>query len=334
LVIIASLINQGEILSTLIHCFWNTSEKRLRAGWRLILQLALNIGGAIVFIVLVVPYTTLNYWPRLAREAVGYPILLLITLFSVWFAGRFLDRRLWRDFGLVLSQRAWWDDFGIGLVVGTVLVVLLIFTAKSLGIIQLKLTLTSGIEGLSFPVAALLSIIGFGAVGFFEELARAYHIRNLFEAFSGTRFHLLGAALIATCGAALVSVVMHSSGMLLFILYVFVSTSIQGLFYLFTGRVALITGYHIAWDFMLATIFGIEALTQTEHTGLFTSQLTGIVQMSETGVIINNDFPLVLMGLAILVLQVLAWLALLGWVHWRTGGVHIRAEMAQPTLLQ
>jgi membrane protease YdiL (CAAX protease family) len=334
LLVDASLLNQGEILSTIIHYFWNTSENRLRAGWRLVLQLALNIGGTIVFIAFVVPYTALNYWPRLAREAVGYPILLLITLFSVWFAGRFLDRRLWRDFGLVLSQRAWWEDFGMGLVVGTGLVVLLIFTAKALGIIQLKLTLTSGIEGLSFPVAVLLSIIGFGAVGFFEELARAYHIRNLFEAFSGTRFRLLGAALLATGGAALVSVIMHSGGMPLFILYVFVSTSIQGLFYLFTGRVALITGYHIAWDITLATIFGIEALTQTEHTGLFTSQLTGMMQMSETGLIINDYFPLALMGLAVIVFQGLAWLALLGWVHWRAGGVHVRAEMAQPTLLR
>jgi len=332
--VVASLKKQGEILSTIIQCFWNTSEKRLRAGWRLVLQLTLNIGGTIVFVTLVVPYTTLNYWPRLAREAVGYPVLLGITLLSVWFAGRFLDRRIWRDFGLVITQRAWWEDFGMGLAVGTVLVGLLIFTAKALGIIQLKLTLTSGIEGMSFPVAALLSIMGFGAVGFFEELARAYHIRNLFEAFSGSRFGLLGAALIATGGAALVSVVMHSGGMPLFILYVFVSTSIQGLFFLFTGRVALITGYHIAWDVTLATIFGIESLTQTEHTGLFTSQLTGMMQMSETGVIINDYSPLVLMGLAVIVLQWLAWLALLGWVHWRTGGVHVRAEMAKPTLLR
>jgi membrane protease YdiL (CAAX protease family) len=313
-------------------CLWNTSEKRLRAGWRLALQLALNIGGAIVFVVLVVPYTPLNHWPRLAREAVGYPVLLGITLSSVWFAGHFLDRREWHDFGLVLTQRAWWADFFVGLMVGAVLVVLFMLTATALGIIRLNLTLTSGIAGLAFPIAVLLASVEYGAIGFFEELARAYQIRNLFEAFSGMRFGLWGAACVATGGAALVSVMMHSGGPL-FILYVFVSMSVQGLFYLFTRRVALITGYHIAWDFMLATFFGIEALTQAEYTGLLTPQLTDMVRISATGVQVANYLPLVFMGLAGIVLQGAAWLALLGWVRWRMDGVRVQADMVRPTLL-
>jgi len=321
-------------MSRLGRCFWNRSENRLRAGWRLALQLVLNIGGAILFVAMVVPHTPLSHWSRLATQAVGYPVLLGITLFSVWFAGRFLDRRAWHDFGLVLTQRAWWADFGAGLAVGSVLVVLLMVAATALGIIRLKLTLTSGIEGLSFPAAALLSGVALSAVGFFEELARAYHIRNLFEAFSSTRFGLRGAALVATAGAALVSVVMHSGGMPVFMLYVFGTMSVQGLFYLFTGRVALITGYHIAWDLTLATVFGIEALTEAEHTGLFTPQLTGSLQMSGTAIHVADYLPLALMGLAALALQVAAWLALLGWVRWREGGVRVRADMARPTLLR
>jgi uncharacterized protein len=323
------LRNQGEDISKLRRCFWNTSENRLRAGWRLAVQLALNLGGAIVFVALVVPYTSLNDWPRPAKEAVGYSALLGITLLSVWFAGRFLDRRVWqRDFGFVLTQRVWWTDFGVGLMVGAALVALLMLAATALGILQLKLTFTSGVAGLSFLAAVLLSLIGYGAVGFFEELARAYHIRNLFEGFGNTRLGLRGAALVATGGAALISVVMHSGGTPVFILYVFVSMSIQGLFYLFTGRVALITGYHIAWDFTLATVFGIEALTQAEHTSLFTPQLTGAAQMSGTGAL-----PLLFLGLTAIILQAAAWLVLLGWVRWRTGGVRVRAEMARPTLL-
>lgn len=127
---------------------------------------------------------------------------------------------------------------------------------------------------------------------------------------------------------------MHSGGMPVFILYVFISMSIQGMFYLFTGRVALITGYHIAWDFTLATVFGIESLLQAEHTSLFTPQSTGLVQVSETGVQVANYLPLVFMGLAIVILHGVAWLVLLGWVRWCTGGVRVRADMAQPTLLR
>lgn len=192
-------------MSKLRRCFWNTSENRLRAGWRLALQLALNLGGAIVFVAFVVPYTPLHHWSRPAKEAVGYLVLWGITLFSVWFAGRFLDRRVWqRDFGFVLTQRAWWADFGVGLAVGFALVALLILAATALSILQLKLTFTSGVEGLAFPAAVLLSLMGYGAVGFFEELARAYHIRNLFEGFGSTRLGRRGAVLVATGGAALI----------------------------------------------------------------------------------------------------------------------------------
>jgi membrane protease YdiL (CAAX protease family) len=313
--------------------FWNPSENRLRTGWRLLLQLSLNLGGAIAFSLWVVPHTFLNSWPRLAVEAIGYPVLLGITLLSVWLAGRFLDKRAWRDFGLTLTQRVWWEDFAVGFGIGFLLIVLFMVAVIALGIIRLNLTFTSGLPRVSFPVAVLLGLLSYGAVGFFEELGRAYQMRNLFEAFSGTRLGLRGAALASAVGAALVSAVMHSSGAPLFILFVIVSMSIQGLFYLFTGRTALITGYHIAWDFALSTVFGIEALTQSEYTGLFTPQLTSLVEIVGNEVHIANYLPLVLTGVAVIVLQVVAWLALLGWVYWRTGGVRVRADMARPTLL-
>ena len=313
--------------------FWNPSENRLRTGWRLLLQLSLNLGGAIAFSLWVAPHTFLNSWPRLGVEAVGCPALLGITLLSVWLAGRFLDKRAWRDFGLILTQRVWWEDFAAGFGIGFMLIVLFMAAAMALGIIRLNLTFTSGLPGVSFPLAVLFALLSYGAVGFFEELARAYQMRNLFEAFSSTRLGLWGAALVSTVGAALVSAVMHSSGAPLFILFVIVSMSIQGLFYLFTGRTALITGYHIAWDFVLTAVSGIEALTQSEYTGLFTPQLTGVVEIIGNEVHITRHLPLVLMGVAVIVLQVAAWLALLGWVYWRTGSVRVRADMTRPTLL-
>ena len=99
-----------------------------------------------------------------------------------------------------------------------------------------------------------------------------------------------------------------------------------------TSRTALITGYHFAWDFTLATIFGIEALSEGEYSGLFTASLTSLVQINDSGVQIASYLPLVLMGLTAALLQGAAWLALLGWVHWRRGGVRVRADMARPTL--
>jgi len=316
-------------MSKLNHYFWNPSEKRLRAGWRLTLQLMLNLGGAIVFVTLV-PHTPLNQWPTLVKDAVGYSILLAITLFSVWFAGCFFDRREWHDFGITPTQLVWWQDFGVGAAVGMGLIILLAGIAVALGIIRLELTFTSGIAGLPFPVAILMTLLTYGAVGCFEESARAYQIRNLFEGFADTRLGLRGAAVISVSGAAMLSVMMHS-GTPLFLLYVFVSMSILGLFYLLTGRAAMAMGYHVAWDFTLTAVFGIGALLgESEYVGLFTPHLTDLVQTGGDGVEING--VLILMATAVVVLQITSWLPLLGWVYWRTGHVRIRAKMAYPTL--
>lgn len=323
----------GRLIADRLHgFFWNAAENRLRAGWRLLLQLTMNIGGTLFFSFWVVPHTPLAVWPRLTVEAIGYPVLLGITLSSVWLAGRFLDRRDWSDFGLTLTQRTWWEDFGAGCAIGFMLIVLFLLTATALGIIRLTLSFTSGIPGQSFPVAVVFGLLSYGSVGFFEELARAYQIRNLFEGLRGARWELWRAAVAAAAGAAVISAVMHGSGMPVFILFVFVSMAFQGLFYLFTGRTALITGYHFAWDFTLATIFGIEALSAGEYTGLFTPSLTSFIQMNDSGVQIANYLPLALMAVIGAGLQLGAWLALLGWVRWRSGGVRVRAEMAHPTL--
>lgn len=271
-----------HFVSKLRTCFWNPCEHRLRAGWRLLMQLILNLGGAAVFTALVVPHTPLKHWPRLAVEALGYPMLFGITLLSIWFAARFLDKRAWSDLGLMLRQSAWWLDFGAGFLVGFVLIVLMMASAAALGLMRLELSFTSGISGLTFPAAALLAALGYAAVGLFEETARAYHMRNLFEGLSGTRLGLWGAA-------ALVSVAMHS-GMAVFVLYVFVSMTIQGLFYFLIRRIGLIVGYHIAWDLSLDTVFGIEALSMPEHTGLFTPHWLDVVQVSAAGIQIA-DWP-------------------------------------------
>ena len=46
--------------------------------------------------------------------------VLLSIILSVWFAGRFVDRRRFSDFGFRLSQ-SWWIDLIIGLALGALL---------------------------------------------------------------------------------------------------------------------------------------------------------------------------------------------------------------------
>lgn len=109
--------------------------------------------------------------------------------------------------------------------------------------------------------------------------------------------------------------------------------AVQGLFYLFTGPTALMPGYHFACDFSLATVFGIEALSQPEYTGFFIPSLASWGKGGHAGPPAADLLPLALAGLAALALQVATWWLLLQWVRRRTGEVRVRAEMARPTRL-
>ncbi|MDY7075976.1 MAG: hypothetical protein SXV54_03530, partial [Chloroflexota bacterium] len=239
--------------------FWNKHEARLRAGWRLAIQITLNIGLAVSLLALAVyfggPLASQSPWSNVMVSL----MFLGVTLLSVWSAGRFLDKRHFSDFGMLLNRRAWWADFAFGLALGSGLPVGLVLIALATGVATLEPVFTSGMTSVPFVVAVLLSALAFTCIGTFEELARAYHVRNLLEGFN-KGVGLKGAMVMAVMGASAVSVLMHR-GNTAFLFYVLVSTVVKGLCYLLTSQVAIAMAYHIAWDFVLESMMCFSVLT-------------------------------------------------------------------------
>lgn len=88
--------------------FWDDKFSRLRAGWRLLVQL-------IILVVFLASFGLLaklldNYVPRDPLDEsisiLDSATILLSILLSVWLAGRFVDRRRFADFGLRFN-RSW-----------------------------------------------------------------------------------------------------------------------------------------------------------------------------------------------------------------------------------
>ena len=179
---------------------------RLRAGWRLTIQLIVNIGFYLVLILIASRSGTSaanSFWGIivLAFAVTG------LTLFSVWLAGRFLDRRHFSDFGIHLKNREWWADIGFVLVLGLVLPIGVAFLGNVVGWITVESVFASGITGIAFIPAIIVSAYLYICIRIYEEVARAYHIRNLFE---GSQWlGLLGAMAVAIVGASAISVIMH-----------------------------------------------------------------------------------------------------------------------------
>src|SRR5262245_40082655 len=104
----------------------NRDERRLRSLWRLLL-LPVAI-AALVFLPLItgVEYLAAEYragvflaglHPQVFDKVMDFvagPLVTIAFVVIVALMGRFIDRRHWRDFGLVLN-RAWRSDFLFGL---------------------------------------------------------------------------------------------------------------------------------------------------------------------------------------------------------------------------
>lgn len=314
-------------MSSIRTAFWNESQARFRAGWRLAIQLLLNIGFFLLISSLArsrfSPFDADSPWTRVVLA----PLAVGVTLLSVWLAGRFLDRRLFSDFGLHLNLKAWWADFAIGLVLGIALPLGFVLVGMAIGIVVLEPVFMSGFLGLPFWLGVLLAALVYLCVGVFEEVGRAYQIRNLLEG-TAQGLGLRNAAVVAVIGASTISVIMHS-GDLAFLAFVLLAAAIKGCCYLLTGRVGIALGYHAAWDFALATILGIGAEGGASGSTAFYAMQFVDTNWGSTA----NDSEITLPTLLVLVvLEFVALLLILGWTRLRYGNPQIRKDLTTPTL--
>jgi len=300
-----------------MRIFWNTIEARLRAGWRLAIQLAGNLGLAILVWWLV--RQLVGDWLQVAAwsDLVRYAVLFTVTVLTVAAAARWLDRRPFADLGLHLATPAWWGDFAFGVVLAVVPIMAMALLAWALGWVIVRPAFASGVPGLTLVPALLVALLTYTFVAFFEELARAYQIRNLFEGTQG-RLGRIGAAVVAGGVATLISVVMHI-GPPLFLLFVFLDMAMYALCYLLTGRIAVATGHHLAWDLLLAVVLVVQGVVPLD----WAAALFFVAPAGKVLSLLGNPTPLaiVLVILAVLAYEAVNVLLLLGWVRWRRGSL-------------
>jgi len=303
-----------------MRIFWNPTEARLRAGWRFAIQLACNLGLAILawwaLRQVTGDWLAAGAWADLTR----YAVLFTVTILTVAAAARWLDRRPFADLGLHLAKPAWWSDFAFGIVLAVVPIVVLALLSWALGWVTIRPAYISGIPGVALLPALLIALLTYVLVAFFEELARAYQIRNLFEGARG-RLGPIGAAVVAGAVASLISVVMHI-GPALFLLFVFLDMGMYALCYLLTGRIAVATGHHLAWDLMLAVVLVVQGVVPLEWAAalFFVEPADAVLPLLHA----PSPLVIVLAILAVLLYEALNVLLLLGWVRWRGGNLAVQ----------
>ena len=332
-------------MSVIKRVFWNIYERRLRAFWRLVLQILiflpiqLILGAGVGFLMLGLMVVGGGITPdqlgdpgQVQAVVMANPLLNLLSLLStalamtmsIWIAGRFLDRRRFAGFGFHLN-RNWWLDFGFGLALGAVLMLIVFLVQLAAGWVIVTGTFVVREPGTRFLVALLVPLVLFLAVGFYEELfSRGYQLQNLAEGMGA--FGPRGAIVAATLLSSAVFGVLHALNPNATVFTTF-NLVVAGIFlaagYLLTGELAIPIGLHITWNFFQGNVFGFPV-----SGGDFRSATFIAIEQRGPALWTGGAFGPEggLLGLGIIALGILMTVL---WVRWRRGSVDLHLPLAE-----
>ena len=259
--------------------FWNQDQKRLRAFWRLgfhtslvlILTSLLTVGLLFLAVAFDVASGTglqdvvAGTGPIELMEApwVNLVIAPLATflgiLLATFVAGRWMDRRPFKQFGISFSK-GWWVDFGFGLGLGATLMGLIFLVGWLTGSVQVTgFFVVSNSHG-GFVLGLIQALVFFVLVGIYEELlSRGYHLVNLAEGFSGGLSSERWALMLAFLVSSLVFGILHlgnPNATWVSAVNITIAGIFLGLGMVLTGSLAIPIGLHITWNFFQGNVFG------------------------------------------------------------------------------
>ena len=252
--------------------FWNASQKRLRALWRLLIFF--GIIGVIANPLVLLLDAIDN---QLLEESLRNVLVAIAFFVALWIGAKYIDRRPLKDFGLHLSRR-WWREFGVGFAIGGLIMSFFFLIGYAMGWIEIRNFLYTGIAA-PFVLVVLGQIGRYAAGSFFEEvMTRSYLLRIIAEGITGTHANRKQALLISWGVTSLIFGALHlvnPNATLLGALNISLLGILFGMGMVYTGRLALPIGLHMAWNIFQNVIFGmpnsgkpaIAAVLVTESVG-------------------------------------------------------------------
>jgi hypothetical protein len=238
--------------------FISPDEKRLRSGWRLLLQTLIMLILGILFTIPAQAFATpLGGLPNnLSLVANGLGILT-----SVWIARKFLDRRTFTSLGLAF-QGKWLREIGIGILIAAVIMAIVFLVELSLGWLSIDGYLWQTVPAANLLAQLAVWLLMFIGVGYYEEvLSRGYHLQNLTEGLNLAWGLILSSAVFGLLHLGNPNATYISA----------LGITAAGLFlaygYIRTRALWLSIGLHIGWNFFEGVVFGFPV------SGMETAQL-------------------------------------------------------------
>lgn len=279
-----------------MNFFWNRSERRLRAFWRLLLQsiVMFALSGVISAVVIITMFLipggasavldrTDMYVALLEYYSVNPFASLIIMLasflavaISVGIAARIFDRRPLAAYGFNFNC-VWWLDLVFGLGLGAFLLAVIFVIEWAFGWIVILPRSEQVIPAL--PLVMVMGLLKFILVGVQEELiSRGYHLVNIAEGLANSTIGRRNAIWLAYLLSSLIFGLLHLGNpnmSFLSTLNLCLAGLFLGLPFILTGELALSIGLHITWNYFQGFIFGFPVSGLPSYGSLILIQQGG-----------------------------------------------------------
>jgi membrane protease YdiL (CAAX protease family) len=273
--------------------FVSLTERRLRTGWRLLLQ-----GGMAFFLVTCCSVPVLFLPGALASGPISMQVMLASSVAgaigitgATVIARRFFDLRTFRSLGFNTDGHTL-PDLLIGFLIPAAQMALVYAVEVALGWTHWQGWAWESAQASVVAGGLLLSLAVFILVGYQEELlSRGYQLQNLIDG-SGLRWALLLSSVIF----AALHLFNPGAGPAAIVGLVF-----AGYFLAFgwlrTGRLWLSIGLHVGWNFFEGTVFGfqvsgLDLFTLMRHSVIGPAWATGGSFGPEAGAVIVPSYAL------------------------------------------
>ncbi len=241
------------------NIFVNSETGLLRAGWRILLFMALFMGLTVggMFTVRWI----LGGLPKLSPQQ--WTVVAVTSTLAVYIARRFLDKRSFTSLGLKCDRYAVLDVIS-GIVNSALVMAAVFFMMLGFGLIDFhgftwwtdSVNPEVGFQLAVVPVV-LIVIYKLGIVAWWEELVfRGYFFQNLIAGMG-----LMWAVIISSLVFGGIHI-MNPDGTILGGVLIALITPQLIYAYLKTGQLWLPMGLHLGWNFFQASIFGFAASGQ------------------------------------------------------------------------
>jgi CAAX protease family protein len=271
--------------------FFSKTEPRLRAGWRILLQVFLLI---LVSILIVLPAQLL-----LLVTGPSLSISLLVSetasfaaiTISVFIARRFLDRRTFTSLGFQATGRVW-RDLLAGFLIAGIMMGLVYLLERLAGWLSLTTAAWQNTPPLEIILSLALMLLVFIVTGWQEELYfRGYLLQNI-----GEGLNVAWAVGISSVVFGLLHL-SNPNSTLLGALGVTLAGLFMAFAYLRTRQLWLPIGIHIGWNFFEGPLLGFP-VSGIGTFQLIRNQIAGPILM--TGGSFGPEAGLVLLPALIL----------------------------------